>query len=831
MTVSTRALKREIAKRVAAATAAQQRPVFDPDTFFFGKQGEFFNITAKNRAKVACCSRRAGKTIGIIGDAIKLLRSEKSVRVLYITLTRENCLEIIWPDLMAYIEKYEIPVKINQVRLQVTFLETGSIFSCAGAKDEREIGKFRGRKLRRIYVDEAQNFPSYIAKMIREDLMPTLRDLRGDIVVTGTPGPIRRGFFYDIIHGGTWDARTWTAFDNPHMHDPDNGKDLEITLAEEREVNNIDKNDPAYIRETYGIWHEDSNALVFRFDESKNVVHTAPQVGMSYIFGIDIGYDDSDAIAVLGYDNRDGVVYLVEEKVTAKQDISSLVAQIKGLQQKYDPVKMVIDGGALGKKINAEILSRHNLVIEAADKHRKIEFIELLNDDLRNGKFKTVRIKNVDKKGQTTWLPTRFEDDCYQVQWDRSNPDPTKVRISNTFHSDSCFIAGTLVQTYQGSIAIEKVKAGDLVLTRQGYKTVQWSAKTGENKQVTKLVFSNGAEVVCTPEHPIFTENRGFVAASDLTGLDMFNTIGLWEKINVAELPEKQLFSTGPSFTDTKILSMSISDGTILATIKTKKQCFIEQFGSIAMGLSQKAVSFITKIATQKTTPLKTLNVLPQNNTSGNTKPHSYQETGLEHSLSAKRKQKNGTLVLRAGLGIKNMQQAGLKKIVKKLNGPALFAVQSFLAIYYQKHQNQSVHKNASQRIEETAVLITSKEFVSGVKNLSEPTSMEKPDSAVVLVTQETLTQRHDVYNLSVEGLPEFYANGILVHNCDATLYAWRECRHYFQDSATPKLARNSQEYADAQYDAMVDAHENRTAGDNDDTIDQDEMNSLYDDN
>jgi hypothetical protein len=30
---------------------------------------------------------------------------------------------------------------------------------------------------------------------------------------------------------------------------------------------------------------------------------------------------------------------------------------------------------------------------------------------------------------------------------------------------------------------------------------------------------------------------------------------------------------------------------------------------------------------------------------------------------------------------------------------------------------------------------------------------------------------RADVYNLTVDGEPEYFANGVLVHNCDATRY------------------------------------------------------------
>lgn len=429
--VSQKAIFKEIKRRVQEAQAAEARPKFDLSKYFFPKQTEFFHIPPadpvtgkKVRFKTAVCSRRAGKTKGIIGDAIQLCTTEQNVRVLYITLTRENCIEIIWPDLIATIEEFEIPVKINQQRLSIKFLETGSTFSCAGAKDKREIGKFRGRKLRRIYIDEAQNFPSYIQDMIEADLMPTLRDLRGEMFVTGTPGPLKRGFFYTIATNGRWDSHTWTAWDNPHMHNPAEGKDYDRTLEEEREVRGINVNDPTYIRETYGQWTEDKNVLVFKFDAARNVTTEIPK-DLTYVFGIDLGYNDADAIAVLGYSYTNQKVYLVEELVTRKQGITELVTQIEALKVKYEPVRMVMDAGGLGKKIQEEIQKRHSIPVEAADKNRKFEFIELLNDDLRTGKLQ-VRPKSL------------FEDDCYLVQWDRDVEDPTKIKISKSFHSDIC---------------------------------------------------------------------------------------------------------------------------------------------------------------------------------------------------------------------------------------------------------------------------------------------------------------------------------------------------------------------------------------------------------
>jgi virulence-associated protein VapD len=421
--VKQKALLKEIKRRVQAAQEEAARPKFTLDNYFFPKQTDFFRGTQK-RFKVAVCSRRAGKTKGIIGDGLDLCLSVPKSRVLYITLTRENCVEIIWPDLMATLEEFQIPCKINQQRLSVTF-QNGSYFSCAGAKDKREIGKFRGRKLSRIYIDEAQNFPSYIQDMIEADLMPTLRDLRGSMIVTGTPGPLKRGFFYGISTNGNWESHTWTAWDNPHMHDPAAGKDYEKTLEEERQVRGIDKNDPTYIRETYGVWTEDFNSLVFKFSKDKNITSSNLPKDLTHIFGIDLGYNDADAIAVLGYSNSTGKVYLVEEWVERKQGITELVNKIEELKKKYEPVRMVMDSGGLGKKIQEEIRKRHAIPVEAADKNRKFEYIELLNDDLRTGKFEA--FKN-----------SLFEDDCYLVQWDRDVEDPTKIKVSKAYHSDIC---------------------------------------------------------------------------------------------------------------------------------------------------------------------------------------------------------------------------------------------------------------------------------------------------------------------------------------------------------------------------------------------------------
>jgi hypothetical protein len=45
----------------------------------------------------------------------------------------------------------------------------------------------------------------------------------------------------------------------------------------------------------------------------------------------------------------------------------------------------------------------------------------------------------------------------------------------------------------------------------------------------------------------------------------------------------------------------------------------------------------------------------------------------------------------------------------------------------------------------------------------------------VSVLSVNVLPMRVPVYNLTVEGAPEFYANGVLVHNCDSLRYMCAE--------------------------------------------------------
>lgn len=404
----------ELKKRVSQAQAVEAQQ-FSLQQFCFDKQLAFINDTA--RFKTAVCSRRSGKSVACAADLLNTAVSQKG-DVAYLTLSRRSAKRIIWKQILELNSKFNLGGKADKVELSLT-MPNGSTLYVTGAKDESDVEKLRGMAFRKVYIDEAQSFRNYIKEMIEDVIEPALTDYDGSLILIGTPGPIPAGFFYDVSHAKGWSHHHWTMHDNPHIK-LKSGKDPDVAIAELAERRGLSVNSPSIQREYFGKWVKDVDSLVYHFNPELNVYKELP-TDLRYVFGVDIGYKDADAIAVLGYSPTERKVFLAHEYVRAKNDITSLVEEIKHLREIYDPVKMVMDAGALGRKIQEEIRVRHSLHLEAAEKNRKSEFIALLNDDLRTSRFKAA-------------AGSRFEEDSYLSQWDYASPE--RPVVSRSYHSD-----------------------------------------------------------------------------------------------------------------------------------------------------------------------------------------------------------------------------------------------------------------------------------------------------------------------------------------------------------------------------------------------------------
>lgn len=104
-----------------------------------------------------------------------------------------------------------------------------------------------------------------------------------------------------------------------------------------------------------------------------------------------------------------------------------------------------------------------------------------------------------------------------------------------------CVTGDTLVQTIQGAVAIKDLVGtqpyvycmdndGKLVVKRA---TKIW--KTRENAQLIEIDFNRG-KLICTPDHQIYTRNRGWVAAKDLKPKDRLNGLGFSKGNEINEM-------------------------------------------------------------------------------------------------------------------------------------------------------------------------------------------------------------------------------------------------------------------------------------------------------
>lgn len=76
---------------------------------------------------------------------------------------------------------------------------------------------------------------------------------------------------------------------------------------------------------------------------------------------------------------------------------------------------------------------------------------------------------------------------------------------------EQCIAEGQLVETESGARPIESIRAGERVWTRQGLKEVLWAGSTGV-KETILLEHQDGV-LECTPDHPIYCPGKGFVEA------------------------------------------------------------------------------------------------------------------------------------------------------------------------------------------------------------------------------------------------------------------------------------------------------------------------------
>lgn len=385
----------------------------------FPKQDEFVYDTS--RFLSALCTRRAGKSNGLARRYLNTMKKYPRCLCPYLALTRDSAKNIMWEMLKEHTEEEKIKATFTEHNLTMTLDDNGARLQLFGADMKNFIRRLKGIKTPGVGIDESQDFGSHLITIVDDVLTPAIIDYPdGWIAITGTPGPIPFGYFYDVTEKGLFgfSQHRWSIYDNPYIDDPKGFVDGLIAKKQWTPDN------PTLLREWKGQWVLDLDALVYKYNKDKNDYGTIDYSrDWDFVVGVDLGFDDADALCVLGWHKYEKQSYLIYEEVNVGQGITELAGQIDKVIKTFDPMKVVMDTGGLGKKIAEEMRRRYTLPIVAAEKVRKFEYIEILNDAMRMGKFFAKK-------------ESRFAEDCGRIKWETDLTNPEKPKISDNFHSD-----------------------------------------------------------------------------------------------------------------------------------------------------------------------------------------------------------------------------------------------------------------------------------------------------------------------------------------------------------------------------------------------------------
>jgi len=341
----------------------------------------------------------------------------------------------------------------------------------------------------------------------------------------------------------------------------------------------------------------------------------------------------------------------------------------------------------------------------------------------------------------------------FKVEKDgRANRDKTDPRCSD----HGCFIAGTLVETDSGARPIESLSAGDRVLTPIGYMPVLEGGMTNADAEVYEL-WTTGGRIIGTGDHPIWS-NGEWVRLDSLRYNDSIAAC-LKRSFTTASC------SGGTPRRRTGKTACTIAGATGIEPC-TCTECSMSRY----MDRSLTGWKSITSTETRSTMIRRTSKRFTDTTTESGT------ENGFPTSASGwpwstlpgcDILQPNGTDLRTVGLGT-----ASTLERLPTQRFPSQRRASGAVALTSQSRPLDSAQTLASQRSEGALALMTSSESAPCAVDCSGLTATQRPGLVAGRVLGLRVVGRSPVYNITVPWAGCYFANGVLVSNCDAARYA-----------------------------------------------------------
>lgn len=309
----------------------------------------------------------------------------------------------------------------------------------------------------------------------------------------------------------------------------------------------------------------------------------------------------------------------------------------------------------------------------------------------------------------------------------------------------SCVSGETMISTNKGDRRIDKIREGDYVLTRKGYKKVLSADKKGI-REVHSVDFGLDKRIIITGDHRVFTKDEW----KEVNNLSNQETICVLKQ----NLEEEHTKDTLKGNTQT------IFTGKEKRTEDLNKEFCTGIFTKNNMEKSRMDFVFTILIKIHSITIQKILSLFQAVNMAR------YISRTIWGELTKKECKRYG------------QEFVSQKKTGKKGEGsqskPLKERLKSVLSVAKKLNQQTHIKNSVEQYVEKRQTQETASEniFVNNVERNSQHrhTIKEIPVLKNVQISSQLLKEKVEVFDLTIEDEHEFFANGVLIHNCDPTV-------------------------------------------------------------
>lgn len=290
-----------------------------------------------------------------------------------------SALEAIERDLHIGLHQY-----VQDGQIYWTLPNAGRIW-LTGCSDRLECEKFRGDARSEVVIDEADSMRAYLEYLALDCIEPSLLDLQGTLVLSGTPGPTLAGYFHRATTDPAlgWSLHHWTALENPHLPN----------AAAWIERKKLEMSRPRYCREILGIWERDAESLIFDYQDDKNYIDgsklpSSTTPGWRTVLGVDIGYNDPCAWTIYRYEQGRPELFITKSWKQSGLTPSQAGARTHRIMQDHGIRRVIIDSGGIGKGYSSEWAERYGIHCEIAQKRGRRERLATFSGEVRTGQIK-----------------------------------------------------------------------------------------------------------------------------------------------------------------------------------------------------------------------------------------------------------------------------------------------------------------------------------------------------------------------------------------------------------------------------------------------------------